>query len=319
MATATGSLARVNPPLAAGSRTVDVDGPTHYFDMGGPEGGPLLVCVHGLGGSHLNWSAVGPALNRHSRVVALDLVGHGLTPAGNRSADIEGHRRLLSGFLEAMGGTPAILVGNSMGGLVAAVQAAAEPDSVSGLVLIDPALPTGRLGPVHPRVVANFLLCAVPGLGEGFLIQRRRRTSAEQSVRRVLGICCADVTRVPTEVVAAHVELIGRLDRARADDAYLRSARSLSLVMANPGVTTRKLDRLTQPVLLVHGDRDVLIPLSVARRLSSAHPDWRFEVAADTGHVPMLEAPQWTSEIIADWMAHEGMPAASLASGSAIN
>jgi pimeloyl-ACP methyl ester carboxylesterase len=159
----------------------------------------------------------------------------------------------------------------------------------------------------------------VPGLGEGFLIQRRRRTSAEQSVRRVLGICCADVTRVPTEVVDAHVELIGRLDRARADDAYLRSARSLSLVMANPGVTTRKLDRLTQPVLLVHGDRDVLIPLSVARRLSSAHPDWRFEVAADTGHVPMLEAPQWTSEIIADWMAHEGMPAASLASGSTIN
>lgn len=296
-----------------------MDGPTHYLDMGGPDGGPLLVCVHGLGGSHLNWSAVGPRLSRHSRVLALDLVGHGLTPSGRRTAGIEGHRRLLGGFLDAMGGPPAILVGNSMGGLVAALQAVAEPESVAGLILIDPALPTARLGLVHPRVVANFLLCAVPGLGEGYLSQRRRRTSAEQTVRRVLDICCVDPSRVPRDVVAAHVQLTERLDRARADDAYLRSARSLSLVMANPAFAMRKLDSLSQPTLLVHGARDLLVPLSAARRMSSAHPHWRFEVAPDTGHVPMLEAPRWTAEVIDDWMAHEGAPAVVSASGAGIS
>jgi pimeloyl-ACP methyl ester carboxylesterase len=150
---------------AATSRTVDVDGPVHYLDMGGPLDGPLLVCLHGLGGSHLNWTAIGPRLSRRSRVVALDLVGHGLTPAGSRTPTIEGHRRLLAGFLAAMGGRPSILVGNSMGGLVAALQAADDPDSVAGLVLVDPALPTARLGWIHPRVIANFLLCAVPGVG----------------------------------------------------------------------------------------------------------------------------------------------------------
>jgi pimeloyl-ACP methyl ester carboxylesterase len=281
--------------------------------MGGPADGPLLVAVHGLGGSHLNWSAVAPLLTHRSRMLALDLVGHGLTPAGDRIPDIEGHRLLLSDFLGTLDAAP-ILVGNSMGGLVAALQAVTEPDSVAGLILIDPALPTARPGFVHPRVIANFLLCAVPGVGEGYLSQRRRRTTPEQSVHRVLGVCCVDATRVPADVVKAHIELTTRLDRRRADDAYLRSARSLSLKLAYPGDTMRQLGVLSQPTLLLHGARDLLVPLAAARRMSSAHPGWRFEVAPDTGHVPMLEAPGWTAAVIEDWMAGEGAPAARVAS-----
>jgi pimeloyl-ACP methyl ester carboxylesterase len=297
-------------PIDAGvSRTIDIDGPAHFLDMGGPPDGPLLVGLHGLGGSHLNWAAIGPGLSRRSRVVALDLVGHGLTPIGRRTADMEGHRRLVSGFLRALGGSPAILMGNSMGGLVAAMQAAREPDSVSGLILVDPALPTARVGLVHPRVVANFLLCAVPGVGESYLTQRRRRTSAEQTVRRVLDFCCVDASRVAEDVVEAHIELTERLDRATADAAYLRSARSLSRVMARPGEMMTGLRHLRQPTLLLQGARDVLVPLSAARHMSLAHPGWRFEVARDIGHVPMLEAPVWTTDVIGDWLTHEGAAA----------
>jgi pimeloyl-ACP methyl ester carboxylesterase len=298
----------------AGSQFVDVDGPAHFVDLGGPASGPLVVGLHGLGGSHLNWSAVAPMLNRRARVVALDLVGHGLTPVGARTADIEGHRRLVSGFLAALGGRPAILMGNSMGGLVAALQAAEEPGSVAGLILIDPALPTARLGLVHPRVIANFLLCAVPGVGEGYLTQRRRHTTAEQSVHRVLDVCCVDAGRVPSDVVEAHVALTERLDRTRADAAYLRSARSLSMLMARPAETISRLEALAQPTLLLHGARDVLIPLATARRMSATHPDWRFEVAADTGHIPMLEAPEWTRAAIERWLDGDGAAAARAAS-----
>jgi len=307
----------MSPPLPAygRSQTVEVDGPVHCLDMGGPEDGPLLIGVHGLGGSHLNWSAVGPRLSQSCRVLAVDLVGHGLTPRGTRTADLEGHRRLVSGFLQAIGGRPAILVGNSMGGLVAALQAAEEPASVAGLILIDPALPTARLGLVHPRVIANFLLCSVPGVGERYLSERRRRTTAEQSVRRVLDVCCADASVVPADVVAAHVALTERSDRARGDASYLRSARSLARVMANPTATLATLQRIDQPTLLVHGDRDVLMPLASARRMHSAHPDWRFEVAPGVGHLPMLEAPAWTGDVITDWLSHEGSGAAARSSG----
>jgi pimeloyl-ACP methyl ester carboxylesterase len=320
----TGSLARVRALSFDGatSRFVDVDGPAHFLDMGGPAHGPLIVGLHGLGGSHLNWTAVGPGLSRHARVVALDLVGHGLTPVGSRTADLEGHRRLVSGFLRFLGAEPAaarparpvILMGNSMGGLVAALQASEEPDTVAGLILVDPALPTSRLGLVHPRVVANFLLCAVPAVGEQYLTQRRRRTTAEQSVRRVLGVCCVDVSRVPDHIVEAHIELTGRMDRVRADAAYLRSARSLSLLLARPAVPLARLEGVRQPTLLLHGARDVLVPLASARRMSAAHPDWRFDIAPDVGHVPMLEAPAWTSRRITEWLRAEGAGAAGAAS-----
>ena len=71
----------------------------------------------------------------------------------------------------------------------------------------------------------------------------------------------------------------------------------------------RRLDAVGQPTLLIHGARDLLVPLSAARRMGAAHPGWRFEIAPDTGHVPMLEAPQWTTAVIEDWMAAEGEPA----------
>jgi pimeloyl-ACP methyl ester carboxylesterase len=302
------------------SRVVDVDGPLHVVDMGGPEDGPLIVGLHGLGGSHLNWSAIGPGLSRYARVVALDLVGHGLTPTGSRTADMEGHRRLVSGFLRVSSAgsapRPAILMGNSMGGLVAALQAVEEPDTVAGLILIDPALPTSRLGLVHPRVVANFLLCAVPGVGESYLAGRRRRTTAEQTVRRVLGVCCVDASRVPEEVVEAHIELTERLDRAQVDAAYLRSARSLSSILARPGESMAKLQQVVQPTLLLHGARDVLIPMGAARRMHSAHPDWSLEVAPDIGHVPMLEAPAWTLDTVVRWLGADGAAAARACSAA---
>jgi pimeloyl-ACP methyl ester carboxylesterase len=302
------SLVGVGQPLIAGSSlVVDVDGPCHYLDMGGPPDGPLIVALHGLGGSHLNWTAVGPLLTGGARVLALDLVGHGLTPVGHRHADIEGHRRLVSGFLRTVGGGPAILMGNSMGGLVAARPAAPAPESTGGLILIDPALPTSRLGLVHPRIIANFVLCAVPGVGEGYLSQRRRRTTAEQSVRRVLGVCCVAASRVPPDVVEAHIELTEHLDRAAGDVAYLRSARSLSGLLARPAVTVERLGRIRQPALLLQGARDVLVPLAAARRMSADHPDWQFEVAEDVGHVPMLEAPAWTASAISGWLAGRGL------------
>jgi pimeloyl-ACP methyl ester carboxylesterase len=201
-----------------------------------------------------------------------------------------------------------------MGGLVAALQAAEEPDTVAGLILIDPALPTARLGLVHPRVLANFLLCAVPGVGESYLTGRRRRTTAEQTVRRVLGVCCVDPSRVPDAVVEAHVELTEQVDRAQADAAYLCSARSLSSLLARPAGTLSKLQRVGQPTLLLHGAGDVLVPVSSARRMHSAHPDWRLEIARDIGHVPMLEAPDWTVDTIVEWLGHEGAGAAARAS-----
>src|SRR3989442_14019359 len=129
------------------SRTIDLDGPVHYADFGGT--GPTLVLVHGLGGSHVNWLAVAPVLARRARVLAVDLAGFGRTPLGERSADVPSNRLLLDRFIIAssppiefpttIAGPAAIVVGNSMGGLLAMMEAAVAPERVAALALVAPA------------------------------------------------------------------------------------------------------------------------------------------------------------------------------------
>src|SRR3954447_17417588 len=102
------------------SRWADLDGPVHYVDFGGPDDGPLVVCVHGLGGSHANWLAIPPqpprprpglALARTCRVLALDLAGFGLTRGGTRHTTVRANTELLHRFIREVAGAPVVLVG----------------------------------------------------------------------------------------------------------------------------------------------------------------------------------------------------------------
>jgi pimeloyl-ACP methyl ester carboxylesterase len=143
-------------PWGARGYVSDLDGPVHWIEFGdedasGRDGTPI-VFVHGLGGSHLNWCLIGPQLAEGRRAVALDLHGFGLTPGTRATSNVHHNAMLLNRFVREVTGTPVILVGNSMGGLISILQASAEPDTVAGLVLIDPAChrrgtcPTGRWG-----------------------------------------------------------------------------------------------------------------------------------------------------------------------------
>src|SRR5262249_58391081 len=149
--------------LSVVSRHADLDGPVHYLDFGGD--GPPLVCVHGLGGSALNWTAVGAGLAAHHHVLALDLRGFGQTPLGSATR-LRDNVRLLDLFLRQVVGRPATLVGNSMGGLLSVWQAAEHPDTVCNLVLVDPALPWGRRGPLRAATYPLFPALLAPGLGD---------------------------------------------------------------------------------------------------------------------------------------------------------
>src|SRR6185295_6945465 len=80
-----------------------------------------------------------------ARVTAVDLIGFGRTRALDRAATIATNRAVVEGVLDAS--APAVVVGNSMGAVIAAGVAARRPDLVVGLVLVDPALPWARIGP----------------------------------------------------------------------------------------------------------------------------------------------------------------------------
>lgn len=309
--TASPQPSRPSGPAEPASRWADLEGPVHYVDYGGPADGPLLVCVHGLGGSLVNWAAVAPTLARTCRVLALDLAGFGRTRSRGRSTSVQANQRLLHRFLTEVVGAPAIVVGNSMGGLIAVLEATAHPEWVAGLVLIDPALPVGLRSRPDPLAAAMFGLYAVPALGRSVVPRRRSSRSAEETTMAVLRLCCADPSRVPRPVVEQHLALAReRLDRSDIDAELIVAGRSLMWVLARRKAHAQMLRQIAVPVLLLHGDQDRLVPIASARAAAAANPTWVFAIARGIGHVPQLEAPAWTIARIADWLQTDGIAAA---------
>jgi len=292
------------------SRWVDLDGPVHYVDHGGPEGGPLLVCLHGLGGSLVNWAALAPHLTKHVRVVAVDLIGFGRTRRAGRSSSMASQQRLLHRFLTEVVDGPAILVGNSMGGHVAALQANAHPETVTGLALIAPALPRASDARPDPFVTAMFATYTTKTLGRALLRWRRRRRTPDEAAMGVLRMCCVDTGRIPAPVLQQHLDLA--LDRSwhdEIDDTVLEATRSLMCALGRRRRHSALLAALEGTVLLLHGEQDRVVPVASARAAARANPGWRLEVAEDVGHVPHLEAPAWTAGRILDWLETEDVAA----------
>lgn len=295
------------PNLPPEARWVDLDGPVHYVDFGGPEDGPLLLLVHGLGGSVLNWAAIAPTLAETCRVMAIDLVGFGRTQPLGRSPHIATNLDLLTRFIDLVIGHPVILVGNSMGGLLAMLLADSRPDLVSGLVLVDPAVPVGPTARPDPLVTLMFGAYAVPAVARVFMTRRRTFLSAEAQAMAVLRLCCVDTSRVPEQVLKHHLELAReREDYPDVDAELIVAGRSLVLVLARRRWLYALMDRITVPVLLLHGSKDRLVPIAAARSVARRNPTWRFEVAENVGHVPQLEVPDWTIDQIRDWLSSEG-------------
>jgi pimeloyl-ACP methyl ester carboxylesterase len=296
------------------SRWVDLDGPTHYLDFGGPADGPVIVCVHGLGGSAINFLAIAPLLTDRYRVFAPDLAGHGLTQSHGRDTMVLANRRLLHQFAASVAGGPVILMGNSMGGMISLLEATAAPECVAGLILLDPALPMVPARP-DPAVTARLALLATPGVGLA-LMAARRRMSPEAVVASTLKMCCVDPARVPADVVAEHVALARRRAAFTATDRDMfRATRStvFTAMFARSLGYRRGMGSIKAPVLLIHGERDRLVPLAGARSAARANPAWTFITMPDIGHIPQLEAPRRTADIVLDWLDRAGRTAVEAA------
>jgi len=304
----------------------DLGGPVHWVEFRGPyaaepapaagpgpseaepsgesqsDGPTPLVLVHGLGGSHLNWVQVAPALAQQRRVVAIDLAGFGLTPGHPRDTSVPANVALLGRFLREVVGGPAVVVGNSMGGMIALLLADTHPDLVAGLVLVDPSIPTGRAR-LDPVVALQFGVYWAPKLGEGALARFRERNSPRQRVNGTLKLCFADLTRADLDVVDAGVRLLAHRDTlGDADASFLAAARSLLSVLRRGRRYLAAIEGVTAPVLLLHGELDRLVPVTAARRLAAMNPSWHTEWFHGVGHTPQLEVPDRFVEATERWL-----------------
>ncbi len=314
-------------PWGARSHVTDLDGPVHWVEFdpaqgshGSPGGrtsdasGTPVVLVHGLGGSHLNWVHVGPALAAGRRVVALDLPGFGLTPSGGRSTSVQANAEVLGRFLDEVIGAPSVLAGNSMGGMVSLLLADRSPQRVAGLVLVDPALPAPRQRQDR-QVAVTFALYAVPRVGELFLSRLQSRYTDRQLVLGTVQLCFADASRADLDVVEAGVTLTRWRGALPAKDTeFLGAARSLLAVLRRSRRYDALISGIDRPVLLVHGDRDRLVPFAAAQRTATRNPGWSTVWLEGVGHTPQLEVPERFLAEVVPFV--EGVDAAGAASAA---
>ncbi len=273
------------------SRFVTVDGVRfHVREEGAASGGPVLVMIHGFGAHLQTWDAWVSALRNDYRILRFDLPGHALTgpdPSGDYSNDRT--LDLIGQLIETVEPGPVVLVGNSLGGLMAWRRAVRAPDQVQGVVLLAPGgflLDNQQWDQITP----------VPGLANiiNYIFPK-------SMTRRVMETLYADDSRIEDAVVGRYHDLNRRKGVRSAHLARLRQFK-----LAKPDEALRGLET---PTLIIWGADDPLIPAEHGRRFDALLPDSRLVILSDVGHMPMEEVPERSLEPMRAFLDELAQPA----------
>ncbi len=254
----------------------------HYTDWGGD--GPPLVMLHGLSGHARTWDYTAAPLSGAYRVLALDQRGHGDTDWAPKYGFAPMAQDLL-GFLDALDLREVTLMGLSMGGIVSFVFAAADPERVRRLVVLD----------IGPEIAA----------------------AGATNVASVLA--AKDTFSSEDEAFAQ-----ARASNPRPTDDRLRHRVSHNLLMLPDGTLTFKYDEaLRDPrnlfdltveqrweawravrcsVLLVRGDDSDVLATETAQRMLADNPNASMASVPDCGHSITLDNPDGMLEVVSPWL-----------------
>lgn len=268
----------------------------NYVDIGEaggnrPEGDRPIVFVHGLGGQWQNWLENVPRFSQSRRVVAVDLPGFGLSDMPDEKITIEFYGRVLAELCERLDLIPAVLVGNSMGGYVAAELAIQQPEHVERLMLLAAA------GVSQMDVAKRPIIAAAKAAG---LVITTNAAHQEWIAHR------PGLRHAVLAVVARHPS---RLAADMCFEGLLKGAAKAGFETALRACLEYDLrERLPQigcPVLVVWGEKDAIIPVRDADKFVELIDGARKVVMEDTGHVPMVERPPTFNDLLEEFLSHE--------------
>ena len=234
----------------------------HYVEAG--SGAPVIL-IHGLADTVTIWDPVIPALAARFRVIALDQIGFGRSDKPLLNYRVSTPVDFLDGFLTELKIERASLVGNSLGGWVAAAYALAHPERVERLVLSDAAGYAALAKTMDSRAL------------------RALRVASRDDIR-YLGPLAFHDKRFYQDVDAAFKE------RVTAGDSYT-VAQVLDSMIRGDDALDNKLQTLKQPTLVLWGREDKLIPLSFGEQFHREIVNSRLRIIDNCGHMPQLECP----------------------------
>ncbi|BDD09379.1 hydrolase [Fulvitalea axinellae] len=278
----------------------------HYRDEGNREG-KVLVMIHGGFGSLQNWEGWIPYLKDDYRLISMDLLGHGLTGAYPENVYTRiTERDAVHMLLQSLGVDKYTVAGNSFGGGIALEMALAYPDEVEGLILVDSeGIPNGENGydasiftdvkPVGPDDPAYKTLTWLETLGSKFIGPAVIREALKKMIYN------------HALITEPFVRWFGRVLRYRGNrEAQLLMFRQgLYLVSLNPQDLLPRLPEIKCSALIMAGREDTLVPLRVEKKFKKYIKRSKLVLVDEAGHMPMIEKPKETAEVISVFMRDE--------------
>ncbi|MCV2369186.1 alpha/beta fold hydrolase [Roseateles oligotrophus] len=258
------------------SEFIDLQGQLVHLRDQGPAGDKLpIVLIHGTSASLHTWEGWVKELSKTRRVISFDLPGFGLTgPAASGDYSADAYVEFVRKLLDHLQLDRVVLGGNSLGGEIAWMVAAAAPERVAALILVD----AGGYAFTPESVPIGFQLARLPGLGvlSEYMLPR---SVIEHSVKSVYGD--------PAKISPALLERYYELTLRAGNRAALRQ-RINQMVL---GDQAERIKTLHQPTLILWGAKDRLIPPSNGAAFARDIPASQLITFPGLGHVPQEEDP----------------------------
>lgn len=266
----------------------------------GAASNPPLILLHGFGASIAYWQSNLTVLSENYTVYALDLLGFGASRKAYTNYGIDLWVQQVYQFWRTMINAPVILIGNSLGSLLSVTLASEYPEMVQGLILINlPELGQGSQRQPKPiRMVFNGIrkLLTAPWWIRGLFYVARSRP-----VIRKLGVTGAYPTIYSKQRKEQLVDLFSKPTYDEfASDAFVAIAQSQSSSLTTS--VKALLSNLEIPILLLWGERDRIIPITMADSFANVNPNLNLVKFPQAGHCLHDEFPEQFHEVILPWL-----------------
>jgi pimeloyl-ACP methyl ester carboxylesterase len=263
---------------------------------------PAILLLHGFGSALGQWRGNYTALAQDRRVYALDLLGFGNSekPPSYYGASVWVEQ--IFDFWQTFIGQPIILVGNSLGALVALMATHLHPEMSKGLITIS--LPDltelEELVPAPVRPLKRSLEATVGGLLSRPLFYFIRRP---QTIKFVLeNFAYSDRTRVDKELVQIIAQPAQDPQAARAFYCLNISMNQGDALSSNLPTNKEAIAQLQVPMLILWGTSDRIIPIALGKKLVKYSPLAQLVELPNLGHCPQDEVPSLVNQQILEWM-----------------
>ncbi len=246
----------------------------------GGTGSDTIVLVHGFGGDKDNWPMLVAALPGYHYIIP-DLPGFGESSKIESSKyDVVSQVERLEKFLTQLGVKSFYIAGNSMGGNIAGVYAAAHAQKVKGLILINNA---GINSPVKSELFKSLEKGLNPLL-----------VNSPDDFDRLLKFVFVKEPYIPFRIKGVLAE------RAIASRKF--NDKIFADITAAPAMLENRFSSLTMPVLIIWGDQDRVLDVSSVPVLEKGIKNSISVILKDCGHIPMMERPVETAGYIKNFI-----------------